>query len=68
MSAGATGARGIVYATDGGYAHLWNAVVQDGRVNYVDFQEFGPSGPAAFDPWTTRVARQCDPALGSQQQ
>ena len=46
------GARGIVYGTDGEYAHVWNAVVQDGLVNYVDFQGIGPSGPAAFDPWT----------------
>ena len=46
------GARGIVYGTDGGSAHVWNAVVQDGRVNFVDFQGIGPSGQAAFDPWT----------------
>ncbi len=48
----ANGARGIVYGTDGECAHVWNAVVQDGVVNYVDFQGIGPSGSAAFDPWT----------------
>ena len=45
------GARGIVCGTDGVNAHVWNAVVQDGRVNFVDFQGIGPNGPAAFDAW-----------------
>lgn len=45
------GARGIVYDTDGVDAHVWNAVVQNGRVNFIDFQGIGPNGPAAFDAW-----------------
>jgi len=40
-----------VYGTDGVNAHVWNAVVQDGRVTFVDFQGIGPNGPAAFDAW-----------------
>jgi hypothetical protein len=52
LSAG-NGARGIVYGTDGVNAHVWNAVVQDGKVNFIDFQGIGPSGPAAFDPWNS---------------
>lgn len=53
LLAAGDGARGIVYGTDGVDAHVWNAVVQDGRVNFVDFQGIGPSGPAAFDAWDT---------------
>ena len=30
------GARGIVYGTNGKTAHVWNAIVQDGNVNFVD--------------------------------
>ncbi|MCB2411983.1 DUF6531 domain-containing protein [Demequina sp. TTPB684] len=51
LLAAGNGARGIVYGTDGTSAHVWNAVVQNGRVNYVDFQGIGPSGAAAFDAW-----------------
>ncbi|WP_397428867.1 toxin glutamine deamidase domain-containing protein [Pseudofrankia sp. BMG5.37] len=33
------GARGIVYgARSDGTAHVWNAVVQNGKVNFPDFQ------------------------------
>lgn len=28
-------------------------VVQEGRVNFIDFQGIGPNGPAAFDAWDT---------------
>jgi hypothetical protein len=52
LLAAGNGARGIVYGTNGKTAHVWNAVVQDGNVNFVDFQGIGPSGSAAFDGWT----------------
>jgi hypothetical protein len=52
LLAAGNGARGIVYGTNGKTAHVWNAVVQDGRVNFIDFQGIGPSGSAAFDGWT----------------
>lgn len=51
LLAAGNGARGIVYGSDGAQAHVWNAVVQSGRVNFVDFQRLGPNGPAAFDAW-----------------
>ncbi|MFI5587906.1 toxin glutamine deamidase domain-containing protein [Amycolatopsis sp. NPDC051758] len=47
------GARAIVYGGNGRKAHVWNAIVQGGRVNFVDFQGVGRNGPAAFDPWKT---------------
>jgi hypothetical protein len=52
LSAG-NGARGIVYGTDGMSAHVWNAVVQRGKVNFVDFQDIGPNGAASFDSWNS---------------
>ena len=53
LLAAGDGARGVVYGADGVNAHVWNAVVQDGRVNFVDFQGIGPDGPAAFDAWNS---------------
>ncbi len=55
LQAAGEGARGIVYGgmRSGGEGHVWNAVVQNGRVNFVDFQGGGPSGPASFDQWNT---------------
>jgi hypothetical protein len=32
-------------------AHVWNAAVQNGKVNFVDFQGIGPNGPDSFKPW-----------------
>lgn len=52
MLAAGDGARGIVYGTDGVNAHVWNAVVQRGQVNFVDFQGIGPSGSTAFEQWS----------------
>lgn len=51
LLAAGDGARGIVYGRTGGDAHVWNAVVQDGKVNFVDFQGHGPNGADAFTPW-----------------
>ena len=43
------GARGIVYgARSDGTAHVWNAIVQDGRVNFVDFQAGGSASFSGF--------------------
>ncbi len=52
LLADGNGSRGIVYGTDGSTAHVWNAVVQNDRVNFVDFQGIGPSGPDSFNQWT----------------
>jgi filamentous hemagglutinin len=48
LLAAGNGARGIVYGTNGTEANVWNAIVQRGKVNFVDFQGMGPSGPASF--------------------
>ncbi|MGK4593560.1 RHS repeat-associated core domain-containing protein [Amycolatopsis sp. w19] len=53
LLAAGNGARGIVYGGNGGTAHVWNAVVQRGQVNYVDFQGVASNGPASFDQWKT---------------
>jgi len=53
LRAAGNGARGIVYGTNGTEAHVWNAVVQRGSVNFVDFHGIGPSGGAAFNQWNT---------------
>ncbi|MGC3986774.1 MAG: hemagglutinin repeat-containing protein [Pseudorhodoferax sp.] len=42
------GSRAVVYGTNGITGHVWNAVVQKGRVNYIDAQS-GGSGLANFD-------------------
>ncbi|WP_367117690.1 toxin glutamine deamidase domain-containing protein [Paraburkholderia phenazinium] len=39
--------RAVVYGTDGVTGHVWNAVVQNGSVNYIDGQ-IGGSGAANF--------------------
>jgi RHS repeat-associated protein len=52
LLAAGNGARGIVYGGKDGAAHVWNAVVQKGKVDFIDFQGIGPSGRAAFEPWT----------------
>jgi hypothetical protein len=42
LLAAGEGARGIVYgARADGTAHVWNAVVQRGQVNFIDFQSAG---------------------------
>jgi filamentous hemagglutinin len=41
------GSRAVVYGTDGVTGHVWNAVVQQGKVNYIDGQ-LGGSGLVNF--------------------
>ncbi len=38
LLAAGNGTRAVVYGTDGVAGHVWNAVVQNGRVNYIDGQ------------------------------
>ncbi len=51
LLAAGEGARGIVYGGNGKEGHVWNAIVQQGKVNFVDFQGEGPNGSASFDAW-----------------
>lgn len=53
LLAAGDGARGIVYGTNGTEAHVWNAIVQRGQVNFVDFQGLVPSGPSLFKDWNS---------------
>jgi filamentous hemagglutinin len=48
LLAGGNGTRAVIYGTDGVTGHVWNAVVQNGRINYIDGQ-IGASGAANFD-------------------
>ena len=45
------GARAVIYGTDGATGHVWNAVVQNGKVNYIDGQ-IGGSGASNFKAFT----------------
>ena len=45
------GTRAVIYGTDGVNAHVWNAVVQNGKVNYIDGQ-IGGSGAVNFNTFT----------------
>lgn len=45
------GARAVVYGTDGATGHVWNAVVQNGKINYIDGQ-VGGSGAINFKIFT----------------
>ncbi|WP_431607465.1 toxin glutamine deamidase domain-containing protein [Paraburkholderia tropica] len=47
LLAGRSGTRAVVYGTDGVTGHVWNAVVQNGTVNYIDGQ-IGAGGAAIF--------------------
>nr|WP_254224926.1 toxin glutamine deamidase domain-containing protein [Burkholderia multivorans] len=38
LLAGGNGTRAVMYGTDGVTGHVWNAVVQNGKVNYIDGQ------------------------------
>ncbi|MCO8609110.1 hypothetical protein KGP95_24610 [Burkholderia multivorans] len=38
LPAGGNGTRAVMYGTDGVTVHVWNAVVQNGKVNYIDGQ------------------------------
>ncbi|WP_152965159.1 toxin glutamine deamidase domain-containing protein [Comamonas testosteroni] len=41
------GARAVIYGTDGATGHVWNAVVQNGKINYIDGQ-IGGNGAVNF--------------------
>jgi len=41
------GTRAVIYGTDGATGHVWNAVVQNGKINYIDGQ-IGGSGAINF--------------------
>jgi hypothetical protein len=41
LLAGGNGTRALIYGTDGVTGHVWNAVVQNGKVNYIDGQTGG---------------------------
>ena len=45
------GTRAVIYGTDGATGHVWNAVVQNGKINYIDGQ-IGGSGAANFKAFT----------------
>ncbi|MCA8222584.1 toxin glutamine deamidase domain-containing protein [Burkholderia multivorans] len=45
------GTRAVVYGTDGVTGHVWNAVVQNGKVNYIDGQ-IGGGGAVNFQNFT----------------
>ncbi|WP_353236518.1 toxin glutamine deamidase domain-containing protein [Diaphorobacter ruginosibacter] len=51
MLSGGNGTRAVIYGTDGTTGHVWNAVVQDGKVNYIDGQ-IGGNGTANFQSFT----------------
>ncbi|WP_405124821.1 hemagglutinin repeat-containing protein [Ralstonia pseudosolanacearum] len=51
LLAGGNGTRAVVYGTDGVTGHVWNAVVQNGRVNYIDGQ-IGAGGASNFKNFT----------------
>ena len=43
------GSRGVVYVTNGGVGHVFNAVNEGGVVRFLDFQVGEPGG---FEDWT----------------
>ncbi|WP_124982067.1 toxin glutamine deamidase domain-containing protein [Ralstonia solanacearum] len=51
LLAGGNGTRAVVYGTDGVTGHVWNAIVQNGRVNYIDGQ-VGAGGASNFKNFT----------------
>jgi filamentous hemagglutinin len=51
LLAGGNGTRAVVYGTDGVTGHVWNAVVQNGKVNYIDGQ-IGGGGAVNFQNFT----------------
>lgn len=51
LLAGGNGTRAVVYGTDGVTGHVWNAVVQNGKVNYIDGQ-IGRGGAVNFQNFT----------------
>lgn len=51
LLAGGDGTRAVVYGTDGVTGHVWNAVVQNGKVNYIDGQT-GGGGAVNFQNFT----------------
>jgi hypothetical protein len=51
LLAGGDGTRAVIYGTDGATGHVWNAVVQNGKVNYIDGQ-IGSGGASNFKAFT----------------
>lgn len=51
LLAGGDGTRAVIYGTDGETGHVWNAVVQNGKVNYIDGQ-IGGDGAGNFKAFT----------------
>jgi filamentous hemagglutinin len=51
LLAGGEGTRAVIYGTDGATGHVWNAIVQNGKVNYIDGQ-IGGSGASNFISFT----------------
>ncbi len=51
LLAGGDGTRAVIYGTDGATGHVWNAVVQNGKVNYIDGQ-IGGGGASNFKAFT----------------
>jgi hypothetical protein len=51
LLASGNGARAVIYGTDGATGHAWNAVVQNGRVIYIEGQ-IGASGAANFQSFS----------------
>jgi len=51
LLAAGDGTRAVIYGTDGTTAHVWNAVVQNGKVNYIDGQ-IGGGGASNFKAFT----------------
>ncbi|WP_186111609.1 toxin glutamine deamidase domain-containing protein [Burkholderia gladioli] len=52
LLAGGDGTPAVVYGTDGVTGHVWNAVVQNGKVNYIDGQTGGGGGAVSFQNFT----------------